>query len=177
MVKLNGYQKDTIKECKEWIEENKWDKIIEHMGNIYSSEDFRDILQFIYFDCGIDFLNYIDSIPYHMFEFSQIKEFPELPAPIIRIERYAFLDCDFENVVIPNSVKTICECAFGDCRYLKTFYAPSVELIKWNCFGGCKNLEKITLNKYMILDTAYDGDENWCRDDLNIISSAEIEWV
>lgn len=172
MAKLNEYQKEIIKEYKEWIEENKWDKIIKHMGDMYSSDDVRDILQFIYFNCDIDFLNYIDFIPYHMFESSQIKKFPKLPTSIIRIERYAFVDCDFEDITIPNSVKTIYEFAFRDCKYLKSFYAPGVELVRWNCFDGCENLEKITLSKDKILNFMYEGDEEWCRDDLNIVYSA-----
>jgi hypothetical protein len=59
----------------------------------------------------------------------------------------AFSGCDFESIVLPEGLKSICAYAFDDCRSLKSIDVPNqVTYIGENTFYYCTGLESITLS-------------------------------
>lgn len=67
--------------------------------------------------------------------------------PVVGIADSAFKNrCDFETIVIPESVKYIDAAAFSGCKLLKNVTIPNgVEYINTKAFENCENLENVTL--------------------------------
>ena len=65
---------------------------------------------------------------------------------------------NLKEIYIPESVKTIGQCAFYECENLYRVNIPkNVEIIGWYTFGNCRNLENIQLpdNVKEILSNAF----------------------
>lgn len=74
---------------------------------------------------------------------------------------YTFYQCfKLEDIVIPETLKTISELDFYNCYNLKTIKLSNVESIKSDAFGGCYNLKKVESDKVTAIgDNAF----NSCR--------------
>lgn len=70
-----------------------------------------------------------------------------IPSGVTSIEKYAFEFKDMREVVIPNTVRSIGECAFGGCKYLSKITIPSsVKSIGILAFDYCSSLKNVTLS-------------------------------
>ncbi len=70
----------------------------------------------------------------------------EILGEIATLKSYVFAGCNFENVVLDNSIRTINSNAFYSCTNLKSVVIGNgVATIAENAFQNCSNLEKITL--------------------------------
>ena len=66
-------------------------------------------------------------------------------------EDCGFSESDIKSVVIPSSVKKICDGAFLDWECLISLEIPdTVEVIGANAFAGCRALTNLTLSKETI---------------------------
>ena len=64
-----------------------------------------------------------------------------------KIGRDAFFNCiRLEEIVIPNSIESIGDCAFGNCALTEITIPESVKEIGHNPFTICKNLESINVS-------------------------------
>lgn len=65
---------------------------------------------------------------------------------IISINQYAFFDCYFTSITIPDSVTSIGNGAFYDCIDLASIYMPnSIISIGEHAFYGCNSLTSVTI--------------------------------
>lgn len=75
----------------------------------------------------------------------------KIPAKVTVIGDYAFYRSDVEEVILPNSLKTIGEAAFCQCSRLKKISFPEkLERIKQNAFRSCTALESVNFPKEML---------------------------
>ncbi|MDE6665135.1 MAG: leucine-rich repeat domain-containing protein [Ruminococcus sp.] len=65
---------------------------------------------------------------------------------VTRIYTSAFGVCTAEEIIIPESVKTIDKLAFYNCSYLKNLTISGVETIGESAFALCNSLENITIS-------------------------------
>lgn len=72
---------------------------------------------------------------------------------------YTFYQCyKLEDIVIPETLKTISELDFYNCLSLKTIKLSNVESIKLQAFSGCCNLKKVESDKVTAIgDTVFNG--------------------
>ncbi len=66
--------------------------------------------------------------------------------PVTRIYTSAFEGCTAEEIIIPDSVKTIDKLAFYNCSYLKNLTLNGAETIGESAFVMCNALENITIS-------------------------------
>ncbi|MDE5619930.1 MAG: leucine-rich repeat domain-containing protein [Ruminococcus sp.] len=66
--------------------------------------------------------------------------------PVTRIYTSAFEGCTAEEIIIPESVKTIDKLAFYNCAYLKNLTINGAETIGESAFVMCSALENITIS-------------------------------
>ena len=79
------------------------------------------------------------------------------------IKKFEFLDMDFKEIIIPDSVVEIGYGAFAGCRNLEKITIPdSVIKMGKELFWGCENLKEITFPKSttMIFDFTFTGCRN-----------------
>ncbi len=79
------------------------------------------------------------------------------------IERYAFSYCEnIEEIVIPDTVTCISDCAFYCCTSLKIADLGNSEtlLMDYDIFDGCESLEKIKIGE---------ANRNYCTDEYGIL--------
>lgn len=75
----------------------------------------------------------------------------KIPAKVTVIGDYAFYRSDVEEVILPNSLKTIGEAAFYQCSSLKKINFPEkLERIKHSAFKSCIALESVDFPKEML---------------------------
>lgn len=69
----------------------------------------------------------------------------EIPPSIRMIGREAFADTGLEKLIIPQTVRTICDRAFASCDELRKADLPSgLEAGRDNPFEGCIRLAEVT---------------------------------
>ena len=74
---------------------------------------------------------------------------------------YTFYQCyKLEDIVIPETLKTISELDFYNCYNLKTINLSNVESIKQSAFSGCYNIKKVESDKVTAIGN---GAFNGCR--------------
>ena len=60
----------------------------------------------------------------------------------------AFEECEIEQIILPDSIMTICSSAFTSCRILKEIYIPdSVTNIESCAFWHCGMLKEVRLSQ------------------------------
>lgn len=145
MIQLDNLEKNFIKKHKNLIEENRWEEFIHILYNL-DEEIIIRILQFIYFDCEINLLEYINFIPYGLFSETNINSFT-IPNNITLISNSAFMYSAIKSIIIPDSVKIIEDYAFLGCGNLKEADIHNVEAIGKGIFSECDNLYKLIISK------------------------------
>lgn len=146
---MDRYIKKYIEDHIDLIDENDF-------NSLYNScpENLRGLLSESLYNCGIDPLSYLTSVPRRMwFESESLEQF-KIPAGIKSIEASAFEDSTIEEVFIPASVVTIHTAAFCGCKQLKTITfesGSSLKLIGSSCFENCSSIESIDLPEHLIL--------------------------
>ncbi|MCH5154943.1 MAG: leucine-rich repeat domain-containing protein, partial [Clostridiales bacterium] len=93
-----------------------------------------------------------------------------IPDYVKSIEEYAFTECDFTEITIPDGVTFIGYGAFSRCKYLTEITIPgSVETIYYDAFAGCKALKSVTLEEGIkVLHGGYSGTFGSCINLTNI---------
>ena len=72
---------------------------------------------------------------------------PAIPEGVTEIFSNAFEDCDFTEIEIPASVKTVCSEAFLNCASLASVTYHEKTDVERGAFAGCpKKLKKIKTN-------------------------------
>lgn len=87
----------------------------------------------------------------------------DIPTTVTSIDIGAFYGFDFENISIPNGVKTIGEAAFSSCQSIASMFIPdSVTTIGPLSFVGCSKLEYVVIGSGVIAieDWAFDFCDN-----------------
>ncbi len=88
----------------------------------------------------------MDTLPAYTFFGCFSLRSPAFPPGVRLIEKRAFAACRFENVVIPNTVRTIGSGTFQSCSQLQKVTIPdSVEEIGCNVFSCCDSLKEIEI--------------------------------
>ncbi len=104
-------------------------------------------------DFSSDRVNMIDGNEIKTINNSAFSGCAALPAPIIpdgivKIGPYAFNQCSFTNVYIPEGVKTVSEMAFYECESVKTIsLSKTLEEIGFQAFAYCENIQSVTIPK------------------------------
>lgn len=75
-----------------------------------------------------------------------------LPPNLETILSYAFLASGLEKIIIPKSVKSICDVAFMDCKYLSEIIIEGKPVIGLNAFGGDHIMRKFIIHDEMLKD-------------------------
>ena len=147
MINLSNFQREVINKNSKFIKDDDWKNFIIsvfHDGDDIEEEDFRNIFQFIYFDCDVDFLKNIDYIPPFMFMGADIRnlDFLNNYTNIRSIEDFAFSSSTLEVANIPDFIQNV-ECqAFSWCDNLKKVYLPkSLRSISPDAFEHTLNIE------------------------------------
>ena len=79
-----------------------------------------------------------------------------VPSEVTTLSDYAFKDCHFESVVLPNSVTFIGEGVFIDCLSLNNVVLPNkIKNIGARTFEGCKELKFVEIPKTVTEISAY----------------------
>lgn len=171
---LNNREKKFINDNKNLIENDNWWSFISALKSSDYEEqlDMARILQFIYFDCGINIFEYIDFIPPRMFQECDFRTF-DIPSTVKEIQMGAFNASDLESITIPESVVTIGSWTFDGCDKLKYIDARYTRKFLTGCFNNCDNLEKLILSKSKEKDLKYLRNNSG----LNMLKKVNIEFV
>lgn len=71
-----------------------------------------------------------------------------IPEGVTKISRYAFNACQFESIILPNSLKELDGFVFQDCKSLKRIVIPkNVKKIGVALFFHCDNLESVVVDE------------------------------
>ena len=93
-----------------------------------------------------------------MFEGCSKLKSVNIPEGVTRIGEFAFRDCDFNAVTIPNTVKEIAISAFNGNKSLKSVTIPeSVTTLDSSAFINCSSLEAINVDTNNTLYCSIDG--------------------
>ena len=101
----------------------------------------------VFYEAGIDPLDYMNRIPARFFFDTNIKSF-EIPQHITDMGREAFAGCsDLESVTIPSSIRSINYYMFSRCSSLKSITIPNgvTEIGDW-AFQRCSSLESAVIS-------------------------------
>lgn len=72
----------------------------------------------------------------------------EIPEGTTEIRSSEYKDCIATEIIIPNGVDRICNCAFSDCFSVKELHIPSsVRWVSQTAFYGWRKYQKIYVNK------------------------------
>lgn len=97
-----------------------------------------------FYEANIDPLEYIIQIPsYYLFE-THYNEEIIIPDHITKINDCAFTGCDFSKIIIPESVEYIGAGVFQNCHWLNIFILnKGIKAIGPDAFARCKRLNRI----------------------------------
>lgn len=113
-------------------------------GNIYYSQDG---INYSLKDGRATVIKQIKSLTGEII-LPQTIEYNGILYSITSISGDAFKDCNITNIVIPDSVTSIGDCAFSGCSGLASITIPnSVTSIGWQAFSDCDSLENINVEK------------------------------
>lgn len=116
---MDKWIKETLREHKDLIEENKWEEFYEDIH-----EDSRGEITSVLLDAGINPLDYMSYMPDDFLYEASISRFT-IPKNIVNISTGAFAGCEsLTHVDVPESIKIIGSYAFFQCRGLTDFVIP-----------------------------------------------------
>ena len=96
--------------------------------------------------CSTDFnvQDGVEEIADNAFSENHHLRLISLPTTLIRIGVSAFEGCQFTHILMPDSIKTIDDCAFYNCNYLTEIHIPNkLEYLGNKAFYGCKWISKL----------------------------------
>lgn len=154
---MNKELKDFIKEHKEEIDNNEWEKVYKSLNEKFNtSERFStggqantsDLVgQFteMVLETGINPLNYMLEIPCYFACNSNIESI-NIPTNITSIDFGAFWGCKkLTDITIPNNVKSIGRCAFLGCGFTSIKIPDNGIVIGDYAFSNCKSLTNMMI--------------------------------
>lgn len=149
--KLSDSERKFLIDNQDLIKNNNWDLFINRLDNLFWNDDnvdFSGLLQFIYFDCSVDFLQEIPYVPESMFQDCDKLDKFIVPSNIVYVEEFAFYNSSLSEIIIPESVISIYSDAFKECENLKFIDISNIkfENIGPRCFLET-NLKEIILDK------------------------------
>lgn len=123
------------------IEENRWEEFFNDF------HEYGSGMGNIMHEAGISFLPYLDEIPSHAFEDSNVTELI-IPENITGIGEQAYIHChELVNAVFLSRLEKIKDYAFAFCYSLKRVNIPnSVSTLGTSTFARCRSLEVVTLS-------------------------------
>ena len=161
--------KDFIRSSKELLMQDNFQAVYDKLR--LPEMNTKTLTEFFY-DCGVDPLLYMNSVPSYFRNNDQIIDKVRIPYGIEYIGNYAFQNCvKLTDVYIPRSVRKIghrcflgCgslknvifeegselesvgESAFYDCYSLRKVYIPdSVQILSSGAFENCESLQEANI--------------------------------
>ena len=98
------------------LKEDKFKEFFDKCNDFYLK---RELAEFLLLDCDINFLEYMKSIPNHLFYKSNRLVELSIPESIIEIENNVFENCrSLKSITMLDSINKIDENAFYGCLAL-----------------------------------------------------------
>lgn len=144
-MRIKSEVKDFLEKHKDLIKQEDFEKLY-NIGKYEISNFIHDLTK-VFFEAGIDPLNYMDEIPAQYLMNCNNLVSIDIPNGVKSVGDRAFRACSgLTNIVIPDSVKSIGEAAFGECRSLKSvIIGNGVDYISKDAFIWCDKLTTVVI--------------------------------
>ena len=113
--------KQIIKKYEKYLKEDKYQDLFEECTDI---SERAALIDFLYAKCGINFLEYMTTIPKNLFSTTNEVTSVSIPDTITDIGEGAFQNSSVSKVRLPNTITKIPAKLFSGCENLHKIFIP-----------------------------------------------------